>query len=89
MFCVHCNVHTLLSVSERVYMYAQDEVVMVVEGSVQEEGSVMEMSVVVEEDVVVEYVSVYLAVIADSEQSNFTCWDVQVLVTSIEYIVIY
>ena len=89
MFCVHCNVHTLLSVSERVYVYAQDEVVMVVEGSVQEEGSVMEVSEVVEEDVVVEYVSVYLAVIADSEQSNFTCWDVQVLVTSIEYIVIY
>ena len=89
MFCVHCNVHTLLSVSERVYVNAQDEVVMVVEGSVQEEGSVMEVSVVVEEDVVVEYVSVYLAVIADSEQSNFTCWDVQVLVASIEYIVIY
>ena len=84
MFCVHCNVHTLLSVSERVYVYAQDEVVMVVEGSVQEEGSVMEVSVVVEEDVVVEYVSVYLAVIADSEQSKFTCWDVQVFVTSIE-----
>ena len=78
MFCVHCNVHTLLSVSERVYVYAQDEVVMVVEGSVQEKGSVMEgivveVSVVVEEDVVVESGSVYLAVMADSEQSKFTC----------------
>ena len=73
MSCVHCNVHTLLSVSERVHVYAQDKVVVVMEGSVQEGGSVMEVSAVVEEDVVMEYVSVYLAVMADSEQSKFTC----------------